>query len=315
MVIKECVDLILTLSCQNRCTFCLQPHMKRQIVMPPGRVDRLLRKARALGAKIVLTGGEPTLYPDFFEVVAKCRGLAFERIGVVTNARRCAELGFARRVLESGIQQIGISVHSHVPAAHDAMTGVPGSLKETCRGVANLLALKNAQGRGVSIWVGIVLGAENAGHVPETIRRLSRMGVRSFIVSEVLAKDGREMARYPVVRRMYRELASRPEFRRLDICLAGFPACLFEPVTPKGDGDWTLRSSNGAQITMEPVRDDSPDNTLNPGYEIDGAYFEVRSLFTQEPPPCRACSWKELCFGVPKVYAERFEAEGVGWLA
>ena len=79
---------------------------------------------------LTLSGGEIFLRKDFFEILEYAR---FERqfcVKLKTNAMMIRERE-AARIRDIGVESIQISIYSHKPKVHDAITLVPGSLKRS----------------------------------------------------------------------------------------------------------------------------------------------------------------------------------------
>ena len=66
---------------------------------------------------------------DCFEIIEYARSLRFN-VKLKTNAMLIREKE-ARRLRALGVEQVQISVYSHRPEVHDAITKVPGSLERT----------------------------------------------------------------------------------------------------------------------------------------------------------------------------------------
>ncbi|MDD4081928.1 MAG: radical SAM protein [Sphaerochaetaceae bacterium] len=100
------------------------------------KFSELIKSAKRLGTKrIRLTGGEPTIWPHFFEALdlIKKEGLesAFITNGLALNKTRCKE------VIDAGVKQITFSINSATPKNHDYLIGIKGAWKR------NFTALKN----------------------------------------------------------------------------------------------------------------------------------------------------------------------------
>ena len=95
-------------------------------------------------ANVVISGGEPTLHPDFFkvlELINRKRG----KITVLSNAGRCSDPQFVKKICDtlgenSGQLSYVTAVHSTDPDIHDAVTQTCGSLERSLKGVENLSA-------------------------------------------------------------------------------------------------------------------------------------------------------------------------------
>ncbi|MEU5159108.1 radical SAM protein [Streptomyces sp. NPDC020875] len=145
----------LSLEITGRCQFTCPSHCYAQA--GPGRTHgsmnkadwcRVLEEAVLLGARTVqLIGGEPTLHPDFGDLVAHALGLGLN-IRVYSNSYRVRERHWA--VLARPRVSLATTVYSDDPTEHDAITGRPGSHAATVGNVAEALR------RGVDVSVTVV---------------------------------------------------------------------------------------------------------------------------------------------------------------
>lgn len=83
---------------------------------------------------IILTGGEPLLRPDVFELAGYGNGLGF-RMTMATNGTLLTPQ-IVRRIIDSGIQRISISLDGATAQSHDAFRKVPGAFEGALRGLA-----------------------------------------------------------------------------------------------------------------------------------------------------------------------------------
>jgi heme b synthase len=82
---------------------------------------------------IILTGGEPLLRPDIFEIAAygTQKGL---RMVMATNGTLVDE-ATARRMIESGIQRVSISIDGKDAQSHDVFRNQPGAFDGAIKGI------------------------------------------------------------------------------------------------------------------------------------------------------------------------------------
>jgi len=152
------VIINLTYRCNNHCRFCAVGNRLKE-ELSPEYVTEILERYRREGVSMLdLDGGEPTLHPGLFEIVAKARQLGYHPITVTTNGRRLAYGDFAKRLVKSGVQLILFSIHGHDAGTHEAVTLAPGSYRETLTGLKNVLALRE---EGVSVGVNTTLSSLN----------------------------------------------------------------------------------------------------------------------------------------------------------
>ena len=123
----------VTYRCNERCEHCYLDHADRG-EMTTAEIKGILDQLAAAGTFLLtFSGGEVFLRRDFLELVAYARQLLFN-VKVKTNAVMIREFE-AAELRRLGVEQIQISVYSHRPEVHDAVTKLPGSLKKTLRAV------------------------------------------------------------------------------------------------------------------------------------------------------------------------------------
>ncbi|MBE5821367.1 MAG: radical SAM protein [Clostridiales bacterium] len=98
-------------NCNNNCSWCyarnqLSSKCKMDIEMAKMAVDKL--KMRGV-RKIVLIGGEPTIYPNFIELV-KYIHVKDIKVVVASNGRIFKNIEFAQKAKEAGIDSVDISI-------------------------------------------------------------------------------------------------------------------------------------------------------------------------------------------------------------
>lgn len=124
------------------------------------------------GALLILTGGEPLLRPDVFDIARHASNRGFLVVLATTGTLLSPEV--TRRIVAAGIRGASISLHSLRPGAHDGFTRVPGSWEGAVRG-AQFLHEANfpfiVQTSAMS-W--------NADEIPAIVDFAARLGARVF---------------------------------------------------------------------------------------------------------------------------------------
>jgi len=134
------VWLPITYRCNNRCEWC---YAKNEISKTRDLTNEneslFLDFLSDLGVgKIVLIGGEPTLYKNIFRLIKEStqRNIA---VGMVSNGRKLANYDFCKELKDSGIYSTTISIEGSNESLHDKITGVKGSFKQSLSGLENLI--------------------------------------------------------------------------------------------------------------------------------------------------------------------------------
>jgi len=158
------VHFDLTYRCNERCEHCYLDHDDHGEMTTAEVRDVLHQLADAGVLFLTLSGGEALLRGDCFEIIEYARSLSFN-VKLKTNGILLREQE-ARRLLELGVEQVQISVYSHRPEVHDAITKAPGSLKRT------LGAIRLLRSQGMKVTMANVLMRRNRGD-SEGVRALA----------------------------------------------------------------------------------------------------------------------------------------------
>ncbi|MEM4367977.1 MAG: radical SAM protein [Candidatus Anstonellales archaeon] len=122
-------------SCNNNCWHCFLPKSEHQTELNTKQIKSTLLEAKKNGVNIIaLTGGEPTIRDDIFDVIKYCKKLKFEQIGLQTNGRLCFYKKFARKIVEAGVTDVYVSFHSHKPDVQNYITRSPESFSQSSGG-------------------------------------------------------------------------------------------------------------------------------------------------------------------------------------
>jgi len=162
------VHLDVTYRCNERCVHCYldhDDHGEMTTLEIRGVLDQL---ADAGVFFLTFSGGEVFMRRDFLDLVEYARALMFS-VKVKTNAFMIREKE-AQRLYDLAVQEVQVSIYSHRPEVHDAITLLPGSLKRSLAGirmlrshgvkviVANVLMMQN-----LNDWAGVRNLAEECG--------------------------------------------------------------------------------------------------------------------------------------------------------
>ncbi len=148
------VQLDLTYRCNERCVHCYLDHDDHG-EMTTAEIKHLLDEMADAGVFILtLSGGEIFLRKDFFELLEYARRRLTFCVKLKTNAIMIRERE-AARVRDLGVESIQISIYSHRPEVHDAITLVPGSLKRSVD------AIRFLKSQGLRVVIANVLMVQN----------------------------------------------------------------------------------------------------------------------------------------------------------
>ena len=164
--------------CNHHCFWCVDPS-HRPVTASRGFLWRLLRElttftVNGFGVQGIVFkgGGEPTLHPDFPELVRKARTLGFE-VGVVTNGSRLLRLGLAE-TLAQWASYVRVSLDGPTPETHHRIHG-SRDFDEIVAGVKQLMSLRHA--RHPIIGLSFAMDHVMIPVIPEAITLGERLGV------------------------------------------------------------------------------------------------------------------------------------------
>lgn len=134
---------------------------------------RLLENIAAFASPtIILTGGEPMLRPDIYDLASHARDLGLHAVmapcGLLLNDET------AKRLVESGIRYLSVSLDGASAASHDAFRGVPGAFEGSLRGIE---AAKRA---GLGFQINTTITQHNVSELPAILDLAKALGASVF---------------------------------------------------------------------------------------------------------------------------------------
>ena len=169
-----------TEACNQNCRFCYN-HWRPQGSSPTdaraaARTLRRIYRQADIGS-ISFSGGEPTLLSNLHDLVLRCR-FRGSAVNVLTNGTLLSEddiVNFA----SIGLSALQIPLLSSNPDVHDALTGVAGSWTRAHKAAEQALIRLGADHFAAVL----ILTAENAATVGETLEMYGSMGIRNVMVN------------------------------------------------------------------------------------------------------------------------------------
>jgi len=117
---------------------------------------------------IILTGGEPLLRPDIFELASYGTAKGF-RMVMATNGTLLNE-EIVQKMKTSGIQRISISIDGPTSETHDAFRKVKGSFEGSLRGI------EMAKRGGIEFQINTTITQVNLQQIPDILRLAVDLG-------------------------------------------------------------------------------------------------------------------------------------------
>jgi MoaA/NifB/PqqE/SkfB family radical SAM enzyme len=191
MSISETFDFLiqwhLTERCNLRCTHCYQEDTKTDELSLPEIKETIAEISEMFSAwgerynvafspSFNITGGEPFLRKDLFDILSEIRGRGYD-IYLLTNGTLIDE-GRARALKEVGVKGVQISMEGP-EEIHEMIRG-KGSFAASLQGIRHLLDA------GVRVTMNTTLSTINAGHFLDLTELSFRIGVQRLGFSRLV---------------------------------------------------------------------------------------------------------------------------------
>ncbi len=161
----------LTSRCNLDCLHCRAggPHDAEPGVLNTEQILKTIDDIEQVGKPIlVLTGGEPLLRKDLFDIipyaVQKGFRIALASNGVLINKK------MAIKIKEASVARVSLSIDGASAQTHDSFRGLPGSFKGAMDGFENL---KSA---GIPVQLNTTITKANINELPEIMHLAENMG-------------------------------------------------------------------------------------------------------------------------------------------
>lgn len=293
---KAC-EVTLGYSCNANCLFCYNPGDLRKRQGPDisfKKAAEALYLGRRQGCWVAtFSGGEPSVYDELAGFLKAARKMGYTCIQVISNGLKLADMDCARRLVEAGGNLFKISIHSHKPAVHDRLVGVPGAFDKCMRAIDNLNSL------GVKVSGNMAINRLNYRDIPGFTDLMLDRGLTGFCLmygvyrgmmganSELLKV--RISTVVPYVRQAL-DLIRRARIPIETGFLAGFTPCLLP----------------GCESIISEWKSVCSGDTL---FLPDGRTLEQDPMHVSQKmktPACARCVHSKLCDGIDAGYFKLF---------
>ncbi|MBM3175605.1 MAG: radical SAM protein [Chloroflexi bacterium] len=176
--------LELTPACNNACPGCGNVFANDRSRSPFSAPEwaSVVERLAPYQPRLRLTGGEPTMHPEFEQIVRYVQAMGFP-FTIFSNARwqdPAKTLHFFSSA--SGLEGILVSLHGARAESHEAFTATPGSFTET---VTNIHRAENA---GVRVVTSTVITHQNYQEVEDTIALSQELGADHAVFSRYVGR-------------------------------------------------------------------------------------------------------------------------------
>jgi heme b synthase len=128
-------------------------------------LDQIAQVAKPI---IILTGGEPLLREDIFEIAKYGDAMGMRMVMAPNGTLVTPEI--AAKMADSGIQRISVSLDGSSAESHDAFRGVPGAFDGALNGIAN------AKAAGIQFQINTTITKANLDQIPSILKLAESLG-------------------------------------------------------------------------------------------------------------------------------------------
>jgi MoaA/NifB/PqqE/SkfB family radical SAM enzyme len=273
--VPEHEDIIrINFRCNQACEFCfVSTHLPS---MPDAAVREAILDAARRGARVVLSGGEPTLNPHLLEYVALAKAHSTMDVQLQTNAIKLDDASFVERLAGAGLALAFVSLHGSTADVSDRVTSAPGTFVRTVVGLDNLAR------SSIKTILNFVLCQANYRDFPNLARLVAARWPKaeinvSFVApsADVVPRDPALIPRYSDVMPFVAEGITLAHAGGVNVIgfesMCGLPLCLVPP-------------------SIAPIES----ATIPPGFD--------RGEFVKTDA-CQGCSLDARCYGLRRGYA------------
>ena len=288
--------------CNNRCWMCggLSSGKAKHYEAPLGQILEDVSDMRRQGVEtLVITGGEPTIYPNFKSLLDHVGSLGFEHISLFTNGRTLTTQ-FLEYLLEVGVDCILVSLHAPNEALGDKIANSKGSFRQTLSGLERLSEIKGR--RPFNLAISCVPCYLTEDLVQDIAALALTYEVDDFFITypidglsdSPIPRDKAPRLKHlrnsvPGALGLLVERGVRPHVSAVPPCYyPGYEYCYFDacPRAPR-----TMVGYHQKQDAIERIvyHDLAPEDTCAKVEE------------------CAGCMYDQVCFGVPRLYLDTYE--------
>ncbi len=192
----------VTRSCNLNCIHCRAAASRGPYAgeLSTEKCFQLIDEITAMSSPvIILTGGEPLLRPDIFDIAAYGTGKGL-RMVIATNGMLVDEAA-AKKMIKSGIKRVSVSLDGKDAPSHDAFRGESGAFRGALNGID---AMKRA---GMEFQINTTVTTANLRQIKDILELAKKLGAAAHhIFLLVPTGRGRDLVDQAITATDYEEM-------------------------------------------------------------------------------------------------------------
>lgn len=224
------LSIHLTDQCNQSCKFCVvDSYQERKENVNKRIIYKFLEENSNKGYKVVnIHGGEPTIVPEFLDILARIKELGYPQVSLQTNGRTLKDFDFAKQLSDYNVNTFVISFHNTDKMEVADLANVNEEwLGEIIQGI------KNAKAVGSRVRTNTVVYKNNLTNLSQIIKFIVEELDVDHINISAMHPAGRAYKNFHEVVPRYTEIIE-PVVEAVDyvlktnkeLTLEGFPPCL-----------------------------------------------------------------------------------------
>ncbi|HEB71765.1 MAG TPA: radical SAM protein [Nitrospirae bacterium] len=165
-----------TAGCNLECVHCRRLDVARELMkndltteQSKKMIDGLVKAGKCI---LVLSGGEPLFRPDIYEIAEYADSVGLT-VALATNGTLVTP-EVARKIADSKVQRVAISLDGATPETHDKFRKLPGSYDLAVQGIKNLQAV------GMETQINSTIAKHNVHEVEKLYENAIALGVEAL---------------------------------------------------------------------------------------------------------------------------------------
>lgn len=175
-------QLELTYKCNLLCSFCYNAPQERRELDGSQWIDTIRKCKDAGSVYVILTGGEPMVHREFWDIAQAVRELGLV-LKVYTNGVLLADADKAQRYAALHPFETEISLHGSTKDVHDRLTGIRGSFDKI------VMALEHLSRLDIKVTLKTPITRLNQHQLVDVERLGARFGYKITFDTNILPTD------------------------------------------------------------------------------------------------------------------------------
>ena len=289
MAVKDRINqLFLTELCNLNCLFCSYDRSNiNPVNISIDKLQSIIKESPSNTEQVVIDGGEPTIRKDFFNIIEIVKKNDPKKIVLCTNGLMLSYPKFAKKIKESRIDQVLVSLHSHNSEISDEITRVNGAFEKTVKGIKNLLALN------VKVMLSFVICKLNCDDLTGYVKFVDKELQQSHITFSFVMPSGNALRNkwiVPKISDVTNELKKALTYCLNNGITFAFTGCSIPPCFLKGFEEYTgefLLSNKEFVLERE-----------------SGSRLRHVEDGKIKPESCKKCKYDSICGGLWEEYVK-----------